>query len=71
MSADDVARAVERLALGIMHSLQAQALVVPPSLTSRASRSGAVMGKGSPRGKGRLSGLFIHTHPLSVMHRED
>ena len=30
MSADDVARAVERLALGIMHSLQAQALVVPP-----------------------------------------
>ena len=33
--------------------------------------AGAVMGKGSPRGKGRLSGLFIHTHPLSVMHRED
>jgi hypothetical protein len=54
-----------------MHSLQAQALVVPPLAYVPRFSTGAVMGKGSPRGKGRLSGLFIHTHPLSVMHRED
>ena len=35
------------------------------------SRASAVTSRCCSRGIGRLSGLFIHNHPLSVMHRED